>query len=183
MAKLALNRRHQLFVDEYLVDLNATRAAIAAGYSKRRAAVAGAELVRNRKVAAEIARKTSERCEKLEISANGVLGELQKAARANMLDYITVSHLGDIKIDLTQVTREQAAAIQELTTETFQVGRGDDKREVTQVRFKLADKLRANELLGKHLKLFTDKVEHSGEISLAERIAAGRQRVAEKRTT
>lgn len=175
-----LTKKQELFVAAYLLTLNATKAAESAGYSKRTADKQGSQLLAIPRIAKEIAEKTQKRCEKLDISAEKVLGELKKCAESNMFDFYHIDEHGRPHIDLTNVTREQAAAIQEVNTETFMVGRGENKREVTVVRVKLWDKPKANELLGKHLKLFTEKLEVSGSVSIADRIAKGRQRVAER---
>ena len=61
--------RQELFIREYCRDLNATRAAIAAGYSKNSARVTGFRLLTKANISAEIAKLTQEACKKLEISA------------------------------------------------------------------------------------------------------------------
>ena len=63
---------------------------------------------------------------------------------------------------LSSLTQEQAAAIHEITVDEYMEGKGEDARKVKRPRFKLADKIRSLELLGKYLKLFTDKVELGG---------------------
>ena len=78
-----------------------------------------------------------------------------------MLDYIKTTEEGDAYVDLSNLTREQAAAIQQITVDEFVDGRGKNVREVKRTRLKLADKNRSLELLGKHLKLFTERVEVS----------------------
>jgi phage terminase small subunit len=109
-----LTKKQALFVNEYLMDLNATRAAIRAGYSVRRAQPTGSELLHRPEVAAAVQKAIEERAEKLRLSSEDVLRSI---------------------VDI----------------------RG---RAVT--GNKLAQALKANELLGRHLKLFTDRVEHSG---------------------
>jgi hypothetical protein len=66
-------------------------------------------------------------------------------------------------VDLSQLTREQTAAIQEVTVDTYMDGSGEDAREVKKVKFKLADKRAALVALGRHHKLFTDKHEFGGK--------------------
>lgn len=158
--------KQKLFVKEYLVDLNATRAAIAAGYSENGADVAGSRLLVNVRVKAEIEQALTRTCAKLDITVEKVLGELAKLGFSNMQDYIVVSDDGYAYADLSKLTREQAAAIQEITTDTYteRTGEGDETRVVKKCKFKLADKRGSLELLGKYLKLFTDKVEVSGKL-------------------
>jgi hypothetical protein len=65
--------------------------------------------------------------------------------------------------EISEFSRDQAAALQEITVETFMDGRGEDAREVRRVKFKLADKRAALVDLGRHHKLFTDKAEFTGK--------------------
>jgi phage terminase small subunit len=154
-----LNARQQLFVAEYLKDLNATQAAIRAGYSEKTARQIGARLLTNVVIAEAIATKAQKKIDRIEITSDRVLNELAMMGFANMLDYISVQN-GDAFVDLSQLTREQAAAIQEITVEEYSEGRGEEKRDIKRTRFKLGDKRGSLELLGKFLKLFTDKHEH-----------------------
>jgi phage terminase small subunit len=79
----ALEKR-SVFVREYPIDRNVTRAAIAAGYAPRSASVTSCRLLRNAKVQATVAELTEERLERLEVTADTVLQELAKIAFANM---------------------------------------------------------------------------------------------------
>jgi phage terminase small subunit len=88
-----------------------------------------------------------------------VLGELMRLGFSNMLDYIVVKD-GNAHVDLTRLTRDQAAAIVEVTTSTRTTkGRGEDGEGATttvDVRFKLADKRQALVEIGRHLGLFSE---------------------------
>jgi phage terminase small subunit len=75
---LALTPRQERFVAEYLIDLNATKAAIRAGYSAKTAEQGGAQLLRNIKVSAAIAGGIAKRAGKLEITAEKVLRDLEE---------------------------------------------------------------------------------------------------------
>jgi phage terminase small subunit len=156
--------RREIFAREYVIDLNGTRAAVAAGYSEKSAEVTASRLLRNAKVQKLIDELTAERAKRLDITADRVLEELGRMAFANMLDYMGVQQSGDAYIDLSKLTREQAAAIQEITVDEYAEGRGEEARQVKRTRFKLADKRGSLKLIGKHLKMFTDKVEHSGQV-------------------
>jgi phage terminase small subunit len=158
--------KQKLFIKEYLVDLNATRAAIAAGYSEKGADVAGARLLGNVRVKEQIEQALTKVCAKLDITVEKVLGELAKLGFSNMQDYIVVTEEGFAYADLSKLTRDQAAAIQEITTDSYteRTGEGDEIRVVKKCKFKLGDKRGSLELLGRYLKLFTDKVEVSGKL-------------------
>lgn len=97
--------------------------------------------------------------ETLKISAQHVFDELVKIGFANMNDFMRITHDGDPAIDLSALTRDQAAALQSVTVEDFKDGRGDDARDVRKITIKLHDKRAALVDLGKHFGLFTPKVE------------------------
>jgi phage terminase small subunit len=79
-----------------------------------------------------------------------------------MLDYMRRGPDGDPYLDFSTLSRDQAAALTEVTVEDFKDGRGEDARDVRRVKFKLADKRAALVDLGRHLGIFKDRVEHSG---------------------
>jgi phage terminase small subunit len=104
-------------------------------------------------------------CERLAITKENVLAELAKIGFANMLDYVRVTDEGEAYVDLSALDRDKAAAIQEVTVDTYQEGRGDDAREVKRIKFKLGDKRAALVDIGKHLGMFVERrhvtVEHA----------------------
>lgn len=151
-----LTDKQRRFVEEYVVDFNATQAAKRAGYSVRSAHDTGRENLRKPEIQAAIAARANRLAQKAEITAQRVLEELAKLGFANMRDYIRVTEQGEPVVDLSALTRDQAAAIQEVTVEDYLDGRGDDAREVRRVRFKLAGKEGPLEKLGKYLGLFGD---------------------------
>lgn len=156
--------RWKIFAREYVIDLNGARAAIEAGYAEKHARVAASRLLTKDNVKKLIDELIAERAKRLDVTADKVLQELSRLAFSNMLDYVKPQPDGSAYIDLSKLTREQAAAIQELIIDEYTDGSGEEARPVKRVRFKLSDKRASLELLGKHLKLFTDKVEHSGQI-------------------
>lgn len=158
-----MNGRQARFVEEYLLDLNAKQAAIRAGYSPKTAVVQGSRLLTNANVAAAIAAGKAERAERVGISADRVLTELAKLGFANMADYMKTTSDGDPRLDFSALSRDQAAALTEVTVEDFVEGRGEDARDVRRVKFKLADKRAALVDIGKHLGLFLDRQEITGK--------------------
>lgn len=168
--------RQELFAREYVIDLNGTRAAIAAGYSEKGADVTGSRLLDNPRVQRIITRLISARAAKAEMSALQIDQELERLVRANMKDYGNPSSL-----DMDSITREQAAAIQEWSEDTTG-GSGDGERKlILRTRLKLTDKLRAIELLYRRRGLITDKsnVSVTGDAELVAALAAGRKRLAQ----
>jgi phage terminase small subunit len=176
-----IERRYRIFAREYVIDLNGTRAAIAAGYSKRGAEVTACRLLRRPAVRNRIAALMKKRAEKLDLTGEKVLKELARLAFANMADYIDIGPDGSARVNLSRVDRDKGAAIQEVTIDEYseRSGRVKDRtptfETVKRIKFKLADKGQNLERLGRHLKLFTDKVEVTGLESLAERIRKARK--------
>jgi phage terminase small subunit len=102
----------RLFAKEYLVDLNATKAAIAAGYSKKTAYFQGQRLLKNVEVRTAIEKGLGKIFERLDLSAEHILRELAWIAFARMSDYIRVQGR-NAYIDLSVLTHDQSAAITE----------------------------------------------------------------------
>lgn len=155
---MALTPKQKIFADEYLIDLNATRAYKVAYPSCKKdeaAAVNGSKLLRNTKVAEYIQERMKEREKRTEITQDMVLQELAKIAFVNATDVIDPK-TATVKEDALP---EDTAAIQSVKVKTF----GEDglEREI-----KMADKLKALEMLGRHLGMFKDKLELSGGLDI-----------------
>lgn len=151
------------FCHEYLIDLNATAAAVRAGSKATRPKEVGYQLLQKERVRARILQLMQERSQRTQIDADSVLLELAKIGFANMLDYVIVRKDGMAYVDLSRLTRDQAAAIQEVTVDVLAVEEepGGDKVPVKRVKFKLSDKTRALELIGKHLGMFPTTIKGS----------------------
>jgi phage terminase small subunit len=161
--KRNLTNKQRLFVAEYLVDLNATRAATRAGYSIKNADKIGPENLRKPKIQKAIQEQMDARENRTLITADKVLEELAKIGFSNLADYIQVQRDGTAYVDLSELTREQAAAVQEITVDEYAEGSGEDVRLVKKVKLKLIDKIRALELIGKHLAMWVERHEHTGK--------------------
>ena len=165
--------KQQMFAAEYLVDFNATQAAIRAGYSSKTAAVKGCQLLKIPEIKKIVNEAREARMIALGITSEGVLEEIAKLAFANMGDYIKITADGLAEIDLTELDADKAAAITDLTIESHKVP--GKPGEVQKVKFKLADKGINLERLGRHLKLFTDKqeTEHNFNVTISGKDADG----------
>lgn len=160
VAPLSLNTRQQQFCLEYLIDLNATQAAIRAGYASANAHVTGPRLLANVSIQAEIQRLRLERAERTQISADRVLQELAALA---------FSDLGQIVDFSTPVPRlrpggtipESARRCISAIKIRREATPGDDPP-TDVIEFKLWSKTDALEKIAKHLGMFIERHEHTG---------------------
>ncbi|MBB6578963.1 phage terminase small subunit [Comamonas odontotermitis] len=116
-------------------------------------------MLANASVAAAVQAAKEKRAERVEITQDMVLKELAKIGFANMHDYMRVGPDGDPVLDFSALTRDQAAALSEVTVEDYVDGRGEDAREVKRVKFKLADKRASLVDIGKHIGMFKERIE------------------------
>lgn len=148
-----MTKKQKRFVEEYLIDLNATQAAIRAGYSPDSAKEIGSENLTKPNIAKAIDQAIAERSRRTGVNADRVVRELAKIAFVNAGEVVDL----DTALLMDKISDDDMAAIQSVKVKTF--GEDGIEREV-----KLADKLKALELLGKHLGLFKDKVEINGNV-------------------
>lgn len=135
------------FCEEYMVDLNATQAAIRAGYSPASAKTVGPRLLENVGVQKLIAQLQAEQSRRTGVSTDRVVRELAKIAFVNAADLIDPK-TASLKSD---ASHDDLAAVQSVKVKMF----GDGLEQ----EVKLADKLRALDLLGKHLGMYKDTSE------------------------
>lgn len=148
-----MTKKQKRFVEEYLIDLNATQAAIRAGYSPDSAKEIGSENLTKPDIAKAVDQAIAERSRRTGANADRVVRELAKIAFVNAGEVVDL----DTALLMDKISDDDMAAIQSVKVKTF--GEDGIEREV-----KLADKLKALELLGKHLGLFKDKVEINGNV-------------------
>lgn len=164
----ALSLREQRFVEEYIVDLNGKQAMVRCGFKGTRPEIAASKMLSREHVIVAILEAKDARSKRVEVTADSVITELAKLGFANMMDYITIGNDGSALVDFSALDRDKAAAIQEVIVDEYVERTGEDSdgkptfERVKRIRFKLAEKRGSLELLGKHLKLFTEKHEHSG---------------------
>jgi phage terminase small subunit len=144
--------KQKVFCEEYLIDLNATQAAIRAGYSVKTAYSIGEENLKKPEVQREIERLKAQRSRRTGITADRVLQELARIGFVNPMDVIDA----DDATVRGSAGADDMAAIASVKVKVIPGKNGDDgfEREV-----RLHDKVKALELMGKHLGMFTDKVD------------------------
>jgi phage terminase small subunit len=166
MAHEALTPKQERFCLSYIETGNASeayrRAYDAKNMKDEAVHVKACELLKNGKVAVRVKQIQDEAAKRAEVTIDKVVRELALIGFSNMLDYVSI-HGPDPVVDLSTLTREQAAAIQEVTVEDYKDGRGEDARDVRKVRFKLSDKRAALVDLGKHLGMFEKDNAQKGE--------------------
>jgi phage terminase small subunit len=155
-----LTSKQMRFIEEYLIDLNASQAAFRAGYSKKTAPFIGAENLKKPQIQAAIATEMAARAQRTRITADAVLEELR------ILDFSDVTHYsindqGDVVLTAC-APRGAMRAISSLRKKVFHTDMGITYD--TEIKF--WSKPAALEMTGKHLGLFTDKVEISGKVQV-----------------
>jgi phage terminase small subunit len=151
-AGVALRPRHARFVQEYLVDLNATQAAIRAGYSAKTAEQAGYRLLRNVQIAAAVREGQQAQWAKAELSASRVLEELRRVSLVNIRGLFQAD--GQLK-PVTEWSDEQLAAV--ASVDIVIVERGDAPPARVH-KLRLWNKVAALDTLAKHFGLLTEKI-------------------------
>lgn len=149
---MKLTPKQERFVAEYLVDLNATAAAIRAGYSKKTAEVIGYENLRKPQIEAAINQAIQEREKRTEITQDMVLKETAKLA---FFDIRKMFDKNGKPLDISELDADTAAALVGLSVQDITDQGGDYVGYVK--KYKMADKLKALELLGKHLGTWEPK--------------------------
>lgn len=142
-----LSEQQKRFCEEYIIDFNATRASIAAGYSEKTAASQTTRLLSYVDVQDYIQELISERSERVKVTADDVINELAKIAFCDVSDFYDELGLRPI----SELNDKAKAAVSSYATKRIKVGK--DKFEDVPI-MKMHDKSKALELLGKHLGVF-----------------------------
>lgn len=154
------------FCDEYLIDLNATRAyKVAYPRCKKdeTANAASSRMLRNVKVQEYISKKQQEIEKRTEVTQDMVIKELAKIAFLDIRKLYTEN--GQLK-NIADMDSETAGAISSLETLEEYEGYGDDREKIGDTqKVKLLDKTKALELLGRHLGMFKDKMTIDGNVN------------------
>lgn len=161
-----LSPKQKLFVAEYLVDLNATQAAIRAGYSERTAYSIGQENLKKPEIVAAIQAAMNARAQRTEITADRVLGELAKIGFADIRK--AVKWRSDMQVGYTDPETEEQASMftnsvrlvdsHELDDDTAAAIASVSQTDKGGLKITFHDKKGALEAMGRHLGIFNDKL-------------------------
>jgi len=170
-----LTPKQARFVDEYLIDLNATQAAIRAGYSEKTAEKIGSENLKKPEIAAELERLRNERSTKTRIDAAWLLERLSQEATADIGDLYNED--GSIKPMSEWPLIWRQGLVAGIKHQELRDDEGNRTGEFI-IDVKLSDRIRRLELIGKHIgvKAFEDTINVKGLDQLADRLARAAQR-------
>ena len=152
---MALTEKQKRFCDEYLIDLNATQAAIRAGYSERTAYRIGADNLRKPQIAEYIDKRLKEKQSDLIADQDEVLKYLTATMRREKKECVVVT----IKEKKSMYVPDEKGTMRKQTIEK-------EVPKIIEIPAKLSDANKAAELLGKRYALFTDKVETDVDMDL-----------------
>jgi len=151
---MKLTEKQKRFIEEYVIDLNATKAAERSGYSKRTARNIGCENLTKPNILKKIHEKLKENTDDPEKRLNEMMNTLKVISFAIITDYLEMKD-GEISIgNLKNINRNKLAAIQQIQITDTKYGKNQ--------KLKLYDKLKSIEILGKYIdieKLISDKEE------------------------
>jgi len=171
---MSLTPKQQRFADEYLIDLNATQAAIRAGYSPRTANEQAARLLAKVSVRSYIDQRMAELSRRTGVTQERIIREL---ARIAFLDPTRVINMGTAELadDASEDDRAAIAAVKVKRIPT-EAGEGVERE------IKLHDKIRALELLGKRFGMFIDRqqVEVQGAVQIVDDVPNEKPRKTEQ---
>lgn len=169
----ALEPRQERFCQEYVKDLNGTQAAIRAGYSPKTANEQSSQLLARLNISARVKELQAVVAEQAQVDAVQILRELSRLGYTDLRGlYKEDGTIKDPK-DWSDEIAHAVAGVE--VTELFE-GSGADRTWIGYTKkVKFWDKTKALELLGKHKKLFTDKVEHSGKLTLEDLLDESRK--------
>ena len=161
-----LTAKQKVFVQEYLVDLNATQAAIRAGYSKRTAEWIGPQLLGKTHVSEAVQGAMAKREERTEITQDRVLKEYAKLA---FLDPRRFYDEGGQLLQVHELPEDVAAALSSMEVVTERAG----ELELAVRKIKFSDKKAALDSIARHLGMFKDKTELTGSFPVLNLVLNG----------
>jgi phage terminase small subunit len=156
-----LNPKQERFCQEYLIDLNATQAAIRAGYSEKTARQTAAENLSKPDIQKRIQELQNACAKRVEVTVDEVVREYKRLA---FLDIRKAFTRDGVLLPVTELDDDTAAAIAGLEIEELFNGTGKGRKVIGRThKLKLCDKRGALDSLGRHLGMFIDRQEITGK--------------------
>ncbi|MDX9816887.1 MAG: terminase small subunit [Smithellaceae bacterium] len=168
-SEFQITDRMKKFVDEYLIDFNATQAAIRAGYSPDTANEQGSQLLARPDIRELVAEGQKEIMERTQTFQDDAVDELKVVGFSNLADFLTVKDGGIVEQKpFNELTKEQTKCIKKIkqTVRSSHSADGTILHQTAVIEIELHDKLKALELLGRHLGMFNDTLRLEGALPL-----------------
>ena len=168
-SEFQITDRMKKFVDEYLIDFNATQAAIRAGYSPDTANEQGSQLLARPDIRELVAEGQKAIAERTQTFQDNAVDELKIVGFSDLADFLTVKEGGIVEQkSFDQLTKEQTKCIKKIkqVVRSSHSADGTILHQTATLEVELHDKLRALELLGRHLGMFNDTLRLEGALPL-----------------
>ena len=168
-SEFEITDRMQKFVDEYLVDFNGTKAAERSGYSADSAQEIASQLLARPDIRELVAEGQKEIMERTQTFQDDAVDELKVVGFSNLADFLTVKDGGIVEQKpFNELTKEQTKCIKKIkqTVRSSHSADGTILHQTAVIEIELHDKLKALELLGRHLGMFNDTLRLEGALPL-----------------
>ena len=168
-SEFEITDRMQKFVDEYLVDFNGTKAAERSGYSADSAQEIASQLLARPDIRELVAEGQKEIMERTQTFQDNAVAELKIVGFSNLADFLTVKDGGIVEQKpFNELTKEQTKCIKKIkqTVRSSHSADGTILHQTAVIEIELHDKLKALELLGRHLGMFNDTLRLEGALPL-----------------
>lgn len=181
-ADKGLTPKQEAFARAYLETANASaayrKAYDASGMQDSSVYVEASKMLASPKISLRIAALQEATAKRHNVTVDKIVRELALIGFSNMLDYMRTQEDGSAYLDFSALTRDQAAAIGEVTSEVYMDGAGEDAKPVKRTKFKLSDKRAALVDLGKHLGMFVERHEVKSEVKITSAVDEITSRIA-----
>lgn len=174
---MAISPRMRKAIDSYLKGASKKDAMLEAGFSETTATTAHSKYFGDPEVIEEIDRRRNIAAARTDVTLEKMIAQLMEIASASVGDLIRAEPDGSISMDYTKLTPELRKSISNITVDEITEGRGDEARKVKRIRIGALDRIRAIELIIRHLGLSKEKITVNHEGDLVERLHRGRLRV------
>lgn len=175
---MALSAKKKKAIDFYLSGQSKVDAMRNAGYAETTAKTKHSDIFGDPEVEKEIERRQKIASTRSDVTLEWITERLKSIADANLGDILEIHDDGSASINMKLITPDLKRALTNFVIDEGEEGRGEGKMKVKRMRISLADKIRALDLLTRHLGLSKEKTVVSLEDDLVERLQRGRKRVA-----
>lgn len=174
--KIVLTEKHRAAVNNYMKGMSKKDSLFHAGYTNSYSKTRAAAVFGRDDVKQEVARLQEAASKKSKVTTDWVVDRLRAIADSNLGDILEWDEAGVPKLDYSRMSDDMKYALGSVKLRNYKMGRGDDATPMTEMTVELQSKLKALELLARHLGLFDDKLTINMEDDMIEKLRQGRNR-------